>query len=126
MKKFNNGTVEVQYSLEDLKIKIGAEKAQTVKSKSEMFRMLYDAGMEINEIAKECESHYSFVYGVISASRVVRKVTKTSASDIIRELYDQGKKPGEIAKELNKNYSFVFGVVKKYKESKELPVAKEA
>ena len=92
-------------------------KMQTLKSKSELFRCMYDAGMEISEISKECGSHYSFVYGVISSSRDIRKVEKTSKSDIIREMAAAGKTAGQIAKELNSNYSFVFGVVKKYKNS---------
>ena len=109
MIKFETTNCNVEFCMEELK----------VKSKSEMFRMLYDCGMEISEISKNCESHYSFVYGVISASREVRKVKTTTKSDLIRELFDQGKTPGEISKELNSNYSFVFSVIKKYKSTKE-------
>lgn len=122
MKTFKTANCNVQFSVEDLKFKnLNLEKSKTVtvKSKSELFRLLYDAGMEICEIAKECESHYSFVYGVISASREVRTVKTESKSDLIRKLFDEGKTPGEIAKELSSNYSFVFSVVKKYKTSEE-------
>ena len=119
MKKFENAKMVVEFSVEELKFKTSEMgKFATTKSKSELFRKLYDAGMEIADIARECNSHYSFVYGVISGSREVRKVEKESKSDIIRSLVDLGKNPGEIARELNSNYSFVFSVVKKYKESK--------
>lgn len=120
MKNFKTENCEVQFSVEDLKLKnlrVENSKSVNVKSKSELFRCLYDAGMEINEIARECGSHYSFVYGVISASREVRTVTKASKSDEIRKLAAEGKTPGEIAKIMNSNYSFVFSVVKKYRAS---------
>lgn len=133
MTKFETKTCKVEYSVEDLKFKdlnIPKAKVEAVKSKSELFRRLYDAGMEISEIARELGSHYSFVYGVISASREVRTVKTESKSDIIRDLVDAGKTPGEISKELNSNYSFVFSVVKKYKSSEEYikahPIVKEA
>ena len=122
MIKFETTNCNVEFCMEELKVKnLREEKPKfvKVKSKSEMFRMLYDFGMEISEISKNCESHYSFVYGVISASREVRKVKTTTKSDLIRELFDQGKTPGEISKELNSNYSFVFSVIKKYKSTKE-------
>lgn len=123
MKTFKTANCEIKYSVEDLKLQnllIVGSTVTTVKSKSELFRNMYDAGMEICEIAKECASHYSFVYGVISSSREVRTVVKTSKSDDIRKLVDDGKTPGEIAKLLNSNYSFVFSVVKKYKSSLEV------
>ena len=118
MQKFKTETAQVSFSLEDLKVQnLNIEKSKPVscKSKSEMFRLMYDYGMEVCEIAKECNSHYSFVYGVISASREIRTVQKTSKSDDIRRLAAEGKTPGEISKLLNSNYSFVFSVVKKYK-----------
>lgn len=124
LKEFKNEVVEVKFSVEDLKVKNLKEegaKFVKVKSKSELFKTLYDLGMEICDIARECESHYSFVYGVISNSREnVRKVKTESKSDIIRKMFDEGKTPGEISKELNSNYSFVFSVVKKYKSTKEV------
>lgn len=129
MKTLTTENAKISYSVEELKFKdLNQEGAKqiTAKSKSELFKLMYDAGAEICEIAKACEAHYSFVYGVISSSREIRKVAKASASDEIRRLSDEGMKPGEIAKQLNKNYSFVFGVVKKYKASQEQPVEKEA
>jgi DNA invertase Pin-like site-specific DNA recombinase len=126
MKKFETANCSVEFSVEELcfkNLKTEKPKKEVVKSKSELFRSLYDLGMEICEIARECGSHYSFVYGVISSSREVREINKTSKSDEIRALVDQGKKPGEIAKILNSNYSFVFSVVKKYKATKGEEVA---
>lgn len=90
------------------------------QSKSEMMRYLYDNEVSIADIQRFMNCHYSFVYGVISSSREIKKETKDSKSDTIRKMFDEGKKVGEIAKELNSNYSFVFGVVKKYKENKEV------
>lgn len=88
-----------------------------VSSKSELFRQLYDAGMEVAEISKATGSHYSFVHGVIANSREMRTTKKVSKSDTIRFLAAIGKTPGEIAKELQSNYSFVFSVVKAFKAS---------
>jgi hypothetical protein len=122
MKKFESKTCKVEFSVEELKLKNqNSEKpvVETVKSKSELFRKLYDCGMEICEISRECGSHYSFVYGVISQSRDVRTVKTESKSDLIRSMVDDGQTPGQIAKTLNSNYSFVFSVVKKYKSSEE-------
>lgn len=116
MQKFERDDLKVSFDLTTLEVKVGKDKTQC-KSKSEMFKIMYDAGMDVCEISRACDAHYSFVYGVISTSREIRKVEKVTASDNIRSLFDQGKKPGEIAKMLNKNYSFVFGVIKKYKET---------
>lgn len=120
MRKFEKNEVEVMYNVETLEFqdmkREDIKEPITLTSKSEMFRQMYDAGMDVCDIAKECKSHYSFVYGVISNSRESRPSTKTTASDEIRMLYSQGKTAGEIAKMLNKNYSFVFGVIKKVKD----------
>lgn len=121
MKNFTTNLTNVNFEMETLTIQDMRNKLNkkvVVKTKSEMFRIMYDYNMEICEIAKQTESHYSFVYGVISASREVREIVKTSKSDEIRKMFDDGKTPGEISKLLNSNYSFVFSVVKKYKNSK--------
>lgn len=90
--------------------------------KSDLFRQMYDQGMNVGDISKVTDCHYSFVYGVISESREIVKKEGESKSDKIRSLVDQGKSAGEIAKELNSNYSFVFSVVKKYKKDSEKKV----
>lgn len=88
-------------------------------SKSQLFKDMYDQGITVGDISKITESHYSFVYGVISSSRELEKKPTESKSDVIRKMVDEGKNPGEISKILNSNYSFVFSVVKKYKSEKE-------
>lgn len=121
MKNFERANVAVMYDVETLEFQNMKDETMkepiTVTSKSELFRQLYNAGMDICDIAKGCNSHYSFVYGVISNSTEIRKVSRQTASDEIRLLASQGMSAGDIAKKLNKNYSFVFGVVKKYKAS---------
>jgi transposase len=112
-----SNTVKVEFDLEALTIG-SADQLVKCASKSDLFRKMYDAGMEISEVARECGSHYSFVYGVISASREVRQVSTESKSDKIRDLADLGMTVGAIAKELQSNYSFVFSVVKKHKATK--------
>lgn len=122
-----NEKTEITINLEELKFKTNEDKKYTeVKSKSELFRQLYDLGMEVADIARETESHYSFVYGVISSSREMRQVTKVTKSDKIRSMAAEGLTPGEIAKQLNSNYSFVYSVVKKYRDSLEQETEKTA
>jgi len=84
-------------------------------TKSEMFRLLAKNGSSVGEIAALTGSHYSFVYGIVSASGLVTKKVGDHKSDRIRELASQGLTPGQIATALNSNYSFVHSVVKKYK-----------
>lgn len=117
-------TVEIAIDMERLQVQntLGDNPVVACTSKSDMFRKLYDMGMEVSEIAKECSSHYSFVYGVISSTREIRTVQTESKSDIIRSLSDAGLTVGAIAKELNSNYSFIFSVVKKHKASKPIVV----
>jgi len=116
---FTNENVNVTVVLEDLVV-IQNDSQERIKcsSKSELFRNLYELGMEISEISKLVSSHYSFVHGVISKSCEMRVTKKDSKSDLIRNLAEQGFTPGEISKQLNSNYSFVFSVVKKYKATK--------
>lgn len=109
-----------EYNFE-MKLLYMNKKQLVVKSKSDMFRLMYDNGMEVCEISKVSNSHYSFVYEVISKSNgQVRNVVKESKSDEFRKLFDEGKTVGQIAKLTNSNYSFVHTCIKKYKESKEV------
>ena len=121
MKKFTiNENTTVSLDIEKLQLAINDEKPKTKKSKSQIFKELYELGMDIAEVSKFTKSHYSFVYGVISNKCEMRETNKITKSDKIRELADQGKTPGQIAKELNSNYSFVFSVVKKHQEKQKL------
>lgn len=97
---------------------------ETFASKSALFKHLFDAGMEVSEIATTCGSHYSFVYGAIKNSgRVIEGRKGASKSDEIRALADQKKTPGEISKLLNSNYSFVHSVVKAHRATQEQQAA---
>lgn len=119
MKMFKNDVVEVEVDMDSLKVvDLKNDKEFKSSSKSNVFKILYELGMNIGDISRLCESHYSFVYGVIERKCEMRK-KKESKSEVIRKMVLEGKSCGEISKELNSNYSFVFSVVKKYKGSKE-------
>lgn len=88
-------------------------------TKSDLIRSMYEEGMAVADIARQTDSHYSFVYGVVKRHLGGESPTRDKGptkSDQIRELAATGMTPGEIAKELNSNYSFVHTVVKKWKE----------
>lgn len=90
-----------------------------VDSKSQVFRVLYENGLGIADIARLMESHYSFVYGVISISPLEKRVnTQVSKAQMIRDEFERGKTPKEISIEMNTNYSYVYNVIRKYKEGK--------
>lgn len=104
----------IEFNVETLEVN-----GNKCKSKSEMFKTLYDLGMEICEVSRETGSHYSFVYGVISNSRTIAPVVKETKSDVIRELYKSGLTCSQIAKQTDSHYSFVFGVIKRFKATME-------
>ena len=119
MKKFQiNEKLSVEVNMEKKSIKKNSEKEKVFSSKSEVFKNLYELGMEISEVSRLTGSHYSFVYGVITNKCKLRDNNKVTKSDQIRKLSDSGMNPGSIAKQLNSNYSFVFSVVKKHQERK--------
>lgn len=93
--------------------------APKAPTKSDLIRVLFTNGMSVAEIAKQTNSHYSFVYGVCRALKgsSPSEDRGPSRSDEIRALADAGHNPGEIAKALNANYSFVHSVVKKHREA---------
>lgn len=94
------------------------------ESKSRMFQiMAEDYGYTAGNIAKMCDAHYSFVFGVLkrlnlagSNSTVERPQVETKSSQMIK-LYENGMKPSQIAKELNAHPSHVYAVIGKYKKS---------
>lgn len=119
MKKFKvNEKLMVAVDIEKKQVVQNDGKPKKYDSKSQVFKELYDLGVDIADISRLTDSHYSFVYGVVSSKCKMRDTNKVSKSDKIRDLADAGKTPGEIAKELNANYSFVFSVVKKHKSQK--------
>lgn len=93
-------------------------------SKSAMIRQLTDEGKTVAQIAKEMNSNYSFVYGVVQRHKGATNgdtttVRKDSTSGQIRNLFDQGKSIADIKKDLGLDYSFVYSVVKAYKKKLE-------
>jgi transposase len=93
-------------------------------SKSEQIRNMYLEGRNINEIAKELNSNYSFVYTVVKKlcdknGLELRHTVTDSKSDKIRSMWDNGMTVGQISKELNTNYSYVWTVVEKYRKEQE-------
>lgn len=92
----------------------------TATSKSAIIRDMYTQGYTVAQIAKEMNSNYSFVYGVVKAMcdktgcEMVRS-ERGGKSDVIRTMWDEGKTIGEISKELNSNYSYVWTVVNKHR-----------
>lgn len=101
--------------------------SQKQSSKSALFKLAAEAGMTTAEIAKESNSHYSFVYGVLKKINLnTASAHKAGYSDQIRQMYKEGATVGQIAKELGRNYSFVFGVVKRYRETDPEMIALEA
>lgn len=88
------------------------------KSKSQIFKELFEEGYNVGDISFSTKNHYSFVYGVCDSKVGIERKDEKSKSDVIREMVDEGKTVGVIAKELNSNYSYVFTVVKKYKSMK--------
>lgn len=122
MVKFEERGMNIEFNVENKTLLVDGKEIKNIKSKSDMFRTMYEVGMEICEISKLTKSHYSFVYEVISNANdgKVRNVKKESKSDEFRRLYDEGHTVGQIAKMTNSNYSFVHTQIKKYKASKEV------
>jgi len=105
-------------------------KDKVFKSKSEMFKFLYDEGnYGVGEIAKSTGNRYQFVYSVIDAHTGgdIRKASNggPSKSQMFRDDFDKGLKVGEIAKKHNANYTFVHSVIRKYKLQKQVQIAKD-
>lgn len=95
-----------------------------MKTKSDRIRQMYDEGKTVAEIARELNTHYSFVHTVVAKYRENGAPTKhserPSKSKSIRSLYDQGRTLKEIKELLNLDYAFVYGVLKRHKDSKSL------
>ena len=93
-------------------------------SKSSKMIALYDAGMEIRDIAKAMDTNYHFVYNVVSNHcrkngievRVTSKQGTVKASIIA--LLEQGKTNTEISAALSKDYNYVFKVRKEWEASR--------
>jgi hypothetical protein len=101
------------------------EETTATGSKSDLFRVMYAAGKTVAEIARETNSNYSFVYGVLAkeaqknGEKLSTNSSKGERSAMIRKMWDENPDitVGQIAKQLNANYSFVHSVIKKHRES---------
>ena len=88
-------------------------------SKSKKMVELYNAGLEIKEIATLMEVRYNFVYNVVSnmcrmndVELRTNKETGNSKKALIIAMYQEGKSNTEIAKELKTNYNYVYKITK--------------
>lgn len=94
-------------------------------SKSKKMIALYDANLEIKEIAALLEVRYNFVYNVISNHCRMNDLelrTNISAGNskkqLIIDLFNSGKSNTEIAKELKTNYNYVYKITKEAMNAK--------
>lgn len=104
---------------------MNSKKTDTKKqTKSDMMRKMWSEGTSISDIAKQTDSHYSFVYETIK--KFARKQNKEFTTnqpqrerraDKFREDYENGLSIGEIAKKHNANYSYVWTVIDKVRNS---------
>lgn len=94
------------------------EVVKNAKSKSEGYKLLYNEGVEIKEIANFYGVRYNFVYNVISNYCRVEDVelrtskrTGDKKEQVLAMLAD-GKTPTEISKELKTNINYVYKIRK--------------
>lgn len=89
-------------------------------SKSSKMKELYNGGVEIGEIARLLNVHYSFVYNVIKKAakkegKEVRVSSKHGSKKTeIVALIQQGKSNIEISRETGYSYNYVFKIRKDY------------
>lgn len=88
-------------------------------SKSKAMIGLYNAGLEIKEIATIMNVKYNFVYNVVSnycrmndVELRTNKANTNSKKALIEQLFNEGKSNTEIAKELKTNYNYVYKITK--------------
>lgn len=98
--------------------------ADETTSKSAKMKAMFDAGLEIKEIATHMQVRYNFAYNVISnyvnMNKIeLEKVSKDNKKEKIIELHLQQKSNKEISIELATNYNYVFNVIKSYKLANE-------
>lgn len=93
-------------------------------SKSNKMVKLYNAGLEVGEIAKAMGVRYNFVYNVVSndCRKAGTEIRVTRKQGVVKEaiiaLIKDGKTNAEISKQLGKNYNYVFKVRKDYEAAK--------
>ena len=93
---------------------------KNAKSKSEGYKLLYNAGLEINEIKDFYGVKYNFVYNVISnycrvedvELRTNHRTNGESKKDQVIAMLKAGKTCTEISKELKTNINYVYKIRK--------------
>ncbi len=96
------------------------EVVKNAKSKSEGYKLLYNAGVEIKEIANFYGVRYNFVYNVISnycrvedvELRTNHRTDGESKKDQVIAMLKEGKACTEISKELKTNINYVYKIRK--------------
>lgn len=92
------------------------EVVKNAKSKSEGYKLLYNEGVEIKEIANFYGVRYNFVYNVISnycrvedvELRTNHRTDGESKKDQVIAMLKAGKTCTEISKELKTNINYVY------------------
>ena len=93
---------------------------KNAKSKSEGYKLLYNEGVEIKEIASFYGVRYNFVYNVISnycrvedvELRTNHRKEGESKKDQVIAMLKEGKTCTEISKELKTNINYVYKIRK--------------
>lgn len=84
-------------------------------SKSAKIRGLFDAGLEIKEIATLLDIRYNFAYNVLQNHVImndikVEKTERASKKDDIIKLLQEGKKIVDVCKATKTNYNYVWKI----------------
>lgn len=91
-------------------------------SKSNKMKQLFDAGLEVKEIASLMQVRYNFVYNVVSNHININEIEtvkseKNTKKDEVLKMYEEGMKVVEIAKALKTNYNYIHKIVKEHKQT---------
>jgi hypothetical protein len=107
------------------KVESKVEQPQVVEeskgTKSDLFRRLYDEGMDIPTIAHTTGSNYSFVRAVVTKyakdkGQPITSRIKGEKADLFRKMWDAGGVTiGRIATITGSNYSYVHIVISKHR-----------
>ena len=96
------------------------EVVKNAKSKSEGYKLLYNKGVEIKEIANFYGVRYNFVYNVISnycrvedvELRTSHRTDGESKKNQVIAMLNEGKTCTEISKELKTHINYVYKIRK--------------
>ena len=94
------------------------EVVKNAKSKSEGYKLLYNKGVDIKEIANFYGVRYNFVYNVISnycrVNGVALRTVKHAVNkkDAIVQMLQAGETPTAISAELKTNINYVYKIRK--------------